>query len=61
MADSILSQFADLPDTRSARGQQRDRSDILTIAIRDVICGAESWTERWNSPAVTRSRGLVRS
>jgi predicted transposase YbfD/YdcC len=45
MADSIVTQFADLPDPRSPHGRQHQLSDILTIAICGVICGAESWTE----------------
>jgi len=45
MADSILTCFADIPDPRSARGRQHELSDILTIALCGVICGAESWTE----------------
>ena len=45
MADSILTHFSELPDPRSVRGRQHELSDILTIAICGVICGAESWTE----------------
>jgi hypothetical protein len=45
MADSVLTHFSDLPDPRSVRGRQHELSDILTIAICGVICGAERWTE----------------
>ena len=67
MADSVLTHFADLPDPRSSRGRQHELSDILTIAICGVICGAESWTEieqfggdkeRWFRTFLTLPQGI---
>lgn len=45
MAGSIEEHFADLPDPRTARGQRHALTDVLTIALCAVICGAEGWTE----------------
>lgn len=45
MAGSIHEHFSELPDPRVCRGRRHSLSDLLTIAICAVICGADSWTE----------------
>jgi predicted transposase YbfD/YdcC len=45
MADSVVTFFAELPDPRSPLGRRHLLSDVLTIAICGVICGAEGWAE----------------
>jgi len=45
MAKSILEHFSDLPDPRVERTKLHQLTDILTIAICAVICGAEGWTD----------------
>ena len=45
MAKSILEHFSDLPDPRVERTKLHQLTDILTIAICAVICGAEDWTD----------------
>jgi len=56
MAESIMAYFEALPDPRGDHGKRHQLSDLLTIAILAVICGAEGWTaveefgrakERW--------------
>jgi len=42
---TITEYFADLKDPRVDRTKQHLLSDILTIAICAVICGADSWTD----------------
>ena len=45
MAGSVVAFFAEVPDPRSPLGRRHRLSDVLTIAICGVICGAESWAE----------------
>lgn len=45
MADSVVTYFSDLPDPRSPLGRRHLLTDVLTIAICGVICGAEGWAE----------------
>ena len=45
MAGSVVTFFAELPDPRSPLGRRHLLSDVLTIAICGVICGAEGWAE----------------
>jgi hypothetical protein len=45
MAGSVERYFSDLPDPRSRGGQRHNLTDVLTIAICAVICGADGWTE----------------
>ena len=45
MVHSVMIHCADLPDPRHARGKRHVLSDLLTIAICAVICGAEGWAE----------------
>lgn len=40
---SVMTHFASLPDPRSPLGKRHVLSDMLTIAICAVICGADSW------------------
>jgi predicted transposase YbfD/YdcC len=44
MATEIMEHFADLPDPRQANGRRHLLSDIVTISICAVICGAEEWS-----------------
>ncbi|HEX9718208.1 MAG TPA: ISAs1 family transposase [Ramlibacter sp.] len=43
MADSILEHFGELPDPRRQAGRRHYLSDLLTIAICAVICGADDF------------------
>ena len=45
MANSIAMHFSDLPDPRSPLGRRHVLSDLLTIAICAVICGANGWVQ----------------
>lgn len=45
MAGSVVTFFSALPDPRSPLGRRHLLSDVLTIAICGVICGAENWVE----------------
>lgn len=45
MAGSIQTHFADLPDPRSGQGRRHLLSDMLSIAICAVACGAEGWAD----------------
>jgi predicted transposase YbfD/YdcC len=45
MAVSIMELLADVPDPREPQGRRHRLSDIITISILAVICGAEGWTE----------------
>lgn len=47
MADSnsVLAHFADLPDPRRPRGRLHRLTDLLTVAICAVVCGADGWVE----------------
>ena len=40
----LLRYFQDLPDPRSPMGKRHVLSDMLTIAICAVICGADGWS-----------------
>jgi hypothetical protein len=40
---SVMTHFASLADPRSPLGRRHVLSDMLTIAICAVICGADSW------------------
>jgi predicted transposase YbfD/YdcC len=42
---SIMTHFADLPDPRSPLGRRHVLSDLLTLAICAVICGADGWVQ----------------
>jgi predicted transposase YbfD/YdcC len=42
---SLLEHFADLSDPRIDRTKLHALSDILVIAVSEVICGAEGWTD----------------
>jgi len=42
---SIARYFADLPDPRVDRQKRHGLTDLLTIAICAVICGADGWVE----------------
>src|SRR3990172_7628477 len=42
---SITRYFADLPDPRINRQKRHELTDLLTIAICAVICGADGWGE----------------
>jgi len=44
MANSILEQFAELPDPRRQAGRRHFLSDILAIAICAVVCGADEFS-----------------
>ena len=44
MATSVMTHFASLPDPRSPMGKRHVLSDMLTIAICAVICGADGWS-----------------
>jgi predicted transposase YbfD/YdcC len=44
MATSLMTCFASLPDPRSPMGKRHVLSDMLTIAICAVICGADGWS-----------------
>jgi predicted transposase YbfD/YdcC len=44
-ASSIMTHFADLPDPRSPLGRRHVLSDLLTIAVCAVICGADGWVQ----------------
>ncbi len=41
----LMRYFADLKDPRMNRSKRHELSDIITIAICAVICGADGWTE----------------
>ena len=45
MVTSVTSYFSDLPDPRSPMGRRHVLSDMLTIAICAVICGADGWVQ----------------
>ena len=40
---SFMTHFSSLPDPRSPLGKRHVLSDMLTIAVCAVICGADSW------------------
>jgi predicted transposase YbfD/YdcC len=44
-ASSIMTHFADLPDPRSPLGRRHGLSDLLTIAVCAVVCGADGWVQ----------------
>lgn len=44
MAGTITEHFAALPDPRRQAGRRHYLSDVLTVAICAVICGAEEWS-----------------
>ena len=44
-ASSIMTHFADLPDPRSPLGRRHVLSDLLTIAVCAVVCGADGWAQ----------------
>jgi len=44
MADSILEYFGEVPDPRRQAGRRHYLSDLLTIAICAVICGADDFS-----------------
>jgi len=44
IANSIMTHFCDLPDPRKPLGKRHVLSDMLTIALCAVICGAEGWS-----------------
>ena len=44
IANSIMAHFCDLPDPRKPLGKRHVLSDMLTIALCAVICGAEGWS-----------------
>jgi len=44
IANSIMTHFRDLPDPRKPLGKRHVLSDMLTIALCAVICGAEGWS-----------------
>lgn len=44
MAGTIKTHFSDLPDPRRQAGRRHYLSDILTISICAVICGADEWS-----------------
>lgn len=44
-AETIVNCFRDLSDPRVNRMKLHDLTDIITIAILGVICGANGWTE----------------
>ena len=44
-SNSVLKHFASLPDPRRPRGRVHVFGDLLTMAIRAVVCGADSWVE----------------
>jgi len=41
---SVMAHFSSLPDPRSPMGKRHVLSDMLTIAICAVICGADGWS-----------------
>lgn len=41
----LLRYFNELQDSRMERTKRHTLTDILTIAICAVICGAEGWTQ----------------
>lgn len=41
---SVMTHFASLPDPRSPMGRRHVLSDMLTIGICAVICGADGWS-----------------
>jgi predicted transposase YbfD/YdcC len=41
----LLRYFDELPDPRMSRTRRHQLSDILTLAICAVICGADGWTQ----------------
>jgi predicted transposase YbfD/YdcC len=45
ITSSISDHFADLEDPRIDRNQRHRLTDIVTIAICAVICGAETWVD----------------
>jgi len=42
---SVMTHFADLPDPRSPLGRRHVLTDLLTIAICAVVCGADGWVQ----------------
>jgi len=42
---SIVAQFEELSDPRATLGVRHSLEAILTIALRGVLCGAETWVE----------------
>ncbi len=44
MAGTITEHFADLPDPRRQAGRRHYLSDLFTLAICAVICGADEWS-----------------
>lgn len=42
---TIAAHFADLPDPRIERARRHDLLDIVTIAVRAVIGGADAWVD----------------
>ena len=42
---SLIEHFQDLPDPRVQRTQDHDLIDILTVAIRTLLCGGESFND----------------
>jgi len=44
-ASSLVEHFADMTDPRQARGIRHALSDIITISILAVICGADSYSQ----------------
>lgn len=45
MADSITRHFAGLADPRSGQGRRHELTDLLTITVLAVVCGADGWAE----------------
>src|SRR5512144_1161711 len=43
--DSILDHFADLPDPRREQGRIHRLDEIVFIATRAVLCGADNWVQ----------------
>ncbi len=43
MTQDLISLFGDMTDPRLDRKKLHNLSDILSIAILAVICGADSW------------------
>jgi hypothetical protein len=45
---SLAEHFAALPDPRDVRGRRRhDLVYLLVIAVLAVVCGADSWEDRY--------------
>jgi predicted transposase YbfD/YdcC len=45
MSLSITAAFADLPDRRLDRNKKHELTDIITIALCAVLCGANGWEQ----------------